>query len=128
MLVHPHVDQLLVESVVELGCLPPAFTREKHPGFFTLWEDRANEVLRLAGLLPAGRSNERLEIAKRACNSYTGHPLPVPIRTRLAALRRADGRVPVDAILEEVADDMLCEAIRETLGMEPAGADQGADA
>ncbi len=127
MLVHPHADQLLVESVVELGCLPPAYTREKHPGFFTLWEDKANEVLRLAGLLPAGRSSERLEIAKRACNSYSGQPLPMPIRARVGS-RRPDAETSMEARLQEVADETMGRAIREILALEPAGVDQGAGA
>ena len=125
MLEHPHADQMLVESVVALGCLAPAYTREKPPGFFTLWEDKANEVLRLAGLLPAGRSSERLEIAKRACNSYTGHPLPVPIRARAAGARHLDRMAPEDALLQQLAGEMLTDAICGTLA-EPAGADQGA--
>ncbi len=128
MLVHPHADQLLVESVVEFGCLPPAYTREKHPGFFTLWEDKANEVLRLAGLLPNGRSSERLEIAKRACNSYSGQPLPVPIRARVAGSSRRDADTSMEARLQEVADETMGRAIREILALEPAGADQGASA
>ncbi len=103
-LAHPHADQMLVETIVELGCLAPTYTRAKHPGVFAIWEERANEVLRLASLLPAGKTTDRLEGLKRECDRFTGAPLPAPlhrISTRQPSLL-LDGAIVVLLVVDLV--------------------------
>ncbi len=79
---HDPADAALIADVVELGALPPAFTRHRHPGFWDCWEEKAFAVRDAAGT-PA------LAAAINECDRYSGQPLvpqpaPKPIRSSSA--------------------------------------------
>ena len=67
---HSPADAELVAQAVALGCLPPNFTRERHPGLFEIWSGKALAVI-------CSQYRRGFVAAIVEADLYCGQPLPM---------------------------------------------------